>query len=231
MGRLTGDNIEQYTTNGGSGKSSYFSLKNDKETARVRFLYESASDIEGFTVHRVRVGDRDRYVNCLADEGECPFCRAGLQKFVKIFVPIFNETTGQIQTWERGQKFYGKLSGLCARYNNLVSRTFDIERNGKPKDTQTTYEIYPVGDADGTTLDDILDDCGVNSLTNPLGTIILNKTADDMEYYLNNDDFPSKDDTPIRRRGRAEETDDLPFEVEDERPRREGRTGRRGNRF
>lgn len=230
MGRLTGDNIEQYTTNGGSGKGSYFSLKNDKETARVRFLYESASDIEGFTVHRVRVGDRDRYVNCLADEGECPFCRAGLQKFVKIFVPIFNETTGQIQTWERGQKFYGKLSGLCARYNNLVSRTFDIERNGKPKDTQTTYEIYPVGDADGTTLDDILDDCGVDSLTNPLGTIILNKTADDMEYYLNNDDFPSKDDTPIRRRGRAEETNDLPFEVEDERPRREGRTGRRGNR-
>jgi len=227
MGRLLGDNIEQFSTGSGGGKGSYFSLKNDKETARVRFLYESAGDIEGFTVHKVRVGDRDRYVNCIADEGECPFCRAGLQKFVKIFVPLFNETTGQLQTWERGQKFYGKLSGLCSRYNNLTSRVFEIERNGKPKDTQTTYEIYPVGDADGTTLDDILDDCGVDELANPLGTIILNKTADDMEYYLRNEDFPSKDEAPVRRRGRAEEPDDLPFEAEEEeRPRREGRTGR-----
>ena len=48
-----------------------------------------------------------------------------------------------------------------------------------------------------------------------------------MEYYLRNEDFPSKDEAPVRRRGRAEEPDDLPFEAEEEeRPRREGRTGR-----
>ena len=229
MGRLLGDNIEQFSTgSGGGSKGSYFSLKNDKETAKVRFLYESASDIEGFTVHRVKVGDRERYVNCIADEGECPFCQAGFQKFVKIFVPLFNESTGQLQTWERGQKFYGKLSGLCSRYNNLVSRVFEIERNGKPKDTGTTYEIYPIGDADGTTLDDILDDCGVESLSNPLGTIVLNRTADDMEYYLNNSDFPEKNDATVRRRGDTS-NDDLPFEVESERPRN-GRTGRNRGR-
>lgn len=226
MGRLTGDNIEQYKAGSGSGKSGYFSLKNDKEIARVRFLYESASDIEGFTVHKVTVGDRDRYVNCLADEGECPFCQAKLPKFVKIFVPLYNEDIGQIQTWERGQKFYGKLSGLCSRYNNLVSRTFDIERNGKPKDTQTTYEIYPVGDADGTTLDDILEDCEVDELANPLGTIILNKSADDMEYYLRNNEFPVTDNQQVRRRNRLDEPEELPFEQDEERPRREGRTRR-----
>ena len=230
MGRLLGDNIEQFSTgSGGGSKGSYFSLKNDKETAKVRFLYESASDIEGFTVHRVKVGDRERYVNCIADEGECPFCRAGLQKFVKIFVPLFNESTGQLQTWERGQKFYGKLSGLCSRYNNLVSRVCEVERNGKPKDTGTTYEIYPIGDADGTTLDDILDDCGVDKLSNPLGTIILNKSADDMMHYLNNNEFPSEPDLPPRRRNKMNEPDDLPFETDSGNNPRRNANGR--NRF
>ena len=125
----------------------------------------------------------------------------------------------QIQIWERGQKFYGTLSGLCARYPNLVSRTFDIERNGKKGDQSTTYSVYPVGDADGTTIEDILDDCGVDELVNPMGTIILDKTAEDMNYYLENEDFP-EDNATIRRRGRDEE----------DTPRREGR-GRGGKRF
>lgn len=220
MARLTGENIEQYSS-GGSSRGSYFSLKDDKDTARVRFLYDSAADIEGFSVHKVQVGDKDRYVNCLNDGNvaDCPFCQARLPKYAKLFVPIFNEDTEQIQTWERGQKFYGTLSGLCGRYPNLVSRTFDIERHGKKGDTQTTYDTYPVGDADGTTVQDILDDCGLEELPNPLGTIILDKTAEDMNYYLENEDFPD-DNAPIRRRGRDEE----------DTPRREGR-GRGGKRF
>lgn len=221
MARLTGSNIEQYSS-GGSSKGSYFSLKDDKDTARVRFLYNGAEDIEGFSVHRVKIGDRERYVNCLVEDGgsvaDCPFCQSrSFPKFAKLFVPVYNEDTEQIQTWERGQKFYGKISGLCARYPNLVSQTFDIERNGKKGDTATTYEIYPVGNADGTTVEDILEDCGVEELTNPLGTIILNKTADEMEYYLANGDFPD-DNAPVRRRG-SEDT-----------PREERRRGR-GDRF
>ena len=228
MSRFTGENIEQFSTSSGGGKGSYFSLKNDKDVARVRFLYESASDIEGYTVHRVKVGDRERYVNCIADEGECPFCQARLPKFMKIFVPLYNEDAGQLQTWERGKQFYGKLAGLCSRYSNLVARTFDIERNGKPKDTQTTYEIYPIGDADGTTIDDILEDCELDELPNPLGTIILEKSADDMQYYLGHEEFPSEEnETPIRRRGRAQEETAQDENQSTERPRRASR----GNRF
>ena len=229
MARLTGENIEQFSTGGGRSRGGYFSLKNDKETATVRFLYEKASDIEGFTVHRVPVGDRERYVNCISDKEECPFCRAKLQRMVKIFVPLLNEDADQIQTWERGQKFYGKLAGLFSRYPNLVSRTFDVERNGKKGDTGTTYEIYPVGEADGTTLDDILEDYELQNTPSPLGTIILQKSADDMEYYLSHDgEFPEGndvDDVPVRRRGRAEEPADLPFETgeEEEKPRRGAR--------
>ena len=226
MARFTGENIEQYAQQESNGKSTYFSLKKDKETSNVRFLYESAEDIEGFSVHRVAVGDKERYVNCLreydAPIDDCPFCKAKIGVQAKLFVPLYNEDTQQLQTWERGKKFYGQISGLCARFTPLVSRTFDIERNGKPGDTATTYQIFPVGDADGTTVQDILDDVGIDELPNPLGTIILDKTADEMEAYLADGSFPSEG-APVRRRGAQEE----------EVPRRRGRdTSRgRGDRF
>lgn len=209
MARLTGENIEQYTS-GGSNNSGYFALKDDKDTARVRFLYEGAGEVEGYTVHRVSVGDRERYVNCLVEEGgsvaDCPFCQAKYPKFAKLFIPLYNEDADQFQIWERGQKFYGTISGLCARYPNLVSRTFDIERNGKKGEQTTTYSVYPVGDADGTKVQDILDDLGMESMPDPLGTIILNKTADDMEHYVEYGNFPADaPSAPVRRRGGNDE--------------------------
>ena len=232
MARLTGENIENYSSGGNGG--SYFSLKDDKDVARVRFLYSSASDIEGFSVHKVQVGDRERYVNCLVDEeagktaADCPFCRAGIKKQAKLFIPLFNEDTETIQIWERGQKYYGKIAGLCARYSNLASRVFEIERNGKKGDTKTTYNEYPMGDADGTTVQDILDDCGVEELVNPLGTIILDKTEEEMEYYLEHEEFPEdRDETPVRRRGSSRreepETDNEPREQSRGRETRRGR--------
>lgn len=209
MARFTGENIEQYSSGGSSG-GSYFSLKNDLDVARVRFLYNSAEDVEGFSVHRVQVGDRERYVNCLREMGTpidtCPFCQAKIASQAKLFVPIYNEDTQQLQTWERGKKFYDQISGLCARYKNLVSQQFDIERHGKPKDTSTTYQIFPVEQADGTTIDDILDELGIDSLPNPLGTIVLDKTAEDMEEYLATGDFPMND-VPVRRRGSSNDNE------------------------
>ncbi len=50
-----------------------------------------------------------------------------------------------------------------------------------------------------------------------VGTKILNKTADEMEYYIRNGSFPSGEDQPIRRRGREE----------DDAPRRRSRGGDR----
>jgi hypothetical protein len=138
-------------------------------------------------------------------------------------VPLYNEDSQQLQTWERGKKFYGKISGLCARYSNIVGRTFEIERNGKAGDKETTYEIFPAGDADGTTVEDILDDLGIDNLPDPIGTIILNKTADEMESYLADGDFPSNSEAPRKRSQSSEEVT----------PRRRNRdvSAGRGDRF
>ena len=86
----------------------------------------------------------------------------------------------------------------------MVAHTFDVERHGKKGDTGTVYEIYETG-ADETRLEDLPE------IPEILGTIILDKTADDMEYYLDNACFPNNDGAPTRseparnERGRRDE--------------------------
>ena len=205
MARFNTENADKY---GGQGGAGYFSLKNDKDVAQVRFMYDSIDDVEGYAVHEVTIDDKKRYVNCLREYNEpkdkCPFCAANKFTTAKLFIPIYNIDLDRVQVWERGKKFISKISSICARYPNVVSHKFEIERNGQKGDTSTTYEIYEIG-KDDTTLQDLPE-------PNPiLGTLVLDKSADDMEFYLDNGYFPPDDeDMPVRRRARQE--DEPPFE-------------------
>lgn len=237
MARLTGDNIEQFRSSNGNSefkKINYLSLKEDKETAKVRFLYDGAEDIEGFTVHRVKVGDYELPVNCLLERNgsvdDCPFCREKFMKQARVYVPVYDEEAGEFKFWDRPNSFYGQLTSLCGRYPHIVSQVFEIERNGEKGSNRPNYLFYPIGSKDGTTVDDILSDCGLEELPNPVGTKILDKTADEMEYYITHGEFPKKEDAdvPVRRRGASAEPEDLPFERDEETPRR-GNRGR--NRY
>lgn len=187
---------------GGQGGGGYFSLKNDKEVAQVRFLYDTIEDVEGYAVHEVEIDGKKRWVNCLREYGQpmsdCPFCAKGMFTAVKYFVPLYNVKTNKIETWERGKKFGSKLSSMCARYPHLVSNVFEIERNGKPGDTATQYEIYHVS-ADDKTLEDFGD------VPSPLGTHILDKSADEMQYFLDRGVFPDGGEAPVRRASASRE--------------------------
>ena len=200
MGRFSFDEADNYGNSNSGG--SYFNLKNDKDVATVRFLYNSADDIEGYAVHEIEIDGNRRYVNCLRAYNEpvdmCPFCRERMQVKAKLFVPLYNEDAQATQVWERGKKFFSQLSSICSRYgkNPIVSQTFEIERNGKPKDTATVYNIYRTDDpADDKTLDDF-------DMPQILGTKVLDKTADEMDYYLDNGSFP--EGAPVRRNNRDE---------------------------
>lgn len=200
MARFNASDVDNY---GGSGGAGYFSLKNDHDVARVRFLYDSADDVEGYAVHKVEIDDRTRYVNCLREYNEpiekCPFCREREPQLAKLYIPLYNIDEDKVQVWERGKKFFSKISGICARYgkNPIVSQIFEIERNGKAGDQQTTYEIYRTEDpADDTQLDDF-------EFPEIIGSIILDKTAEELDYYLNKGRFSSTEsentDYPRRR--------------------------------
>ena len=203
MARFTADNVDKY---GGQGGAGFFQLKNDKDVALVRFLYDSADDVEGYAVHEVEIDGKKRYVNCIREYNQpiddCPFCRERKPQFAKLWIPLFNEDEGKVQVWERGKKFFSKISGICARTKgSIVQHTFEIERNGKAGDQQTTYEIYPTSDVDDVTLDDY-------EMPQILGGLVLDKTAEDMEYFLEEGAFPpdeEEEETPRRRSSRREE--------------------------
>lgn len=219
MARFTAETADRY---GGQGGTGYFSLKNDRDIATVRFLYNTPDDVEGYAVHEVEIDGKKRYVNCLREYNQpiddCPFCKARKFQVAKLFVPLYNEDEGKVQVWERGKKFFSKISSVLSRCDAdpICSQKFEIERNGKAGDTQTTYEIYQTRDkADDKTLDDF-DEPVI------LGRLVLDKSAEDMEFYLEEGYFPPEDE-PVRRSNRRDEE-------EDERPsRRESsrRTGRR----
>ena len=215
MARFNTETAEKY---GGQGGTGYFRLANDKDTAQVRFMYNSIDDVEGYAVHEVKIDDKKRYVNCLREYNEpkdkCPFCRENMFTTAKLFIPIYNMDEERTQIWERGKKFISKISSICARYPNVVSHVFEIERNGKPRETTTTYEIYEIKQ-DDTTLEDLPEQGDV------LGTVVLDKSADDMEFFLDNGYFPPDEEAPVRRRASSRD-DEPPFD--------EDRQERRGSR-
>ena len=224
MARFTAQDADKY---GGKGGAGFFSLKGDGDSAVVRFLYNDVDDVEGYAVHEVEIDDKKRYVNCLRDYNspidDCPFCRAKKYQIAKLFVPLYNEDEQKVQVWERGKKFFAKISGICSRYNKapIFQQTFEIVRNGKPGDKQTSYEIY-------RTEDDIDKDARLDDYDMPeiLGGTILDKSAEDMEFYLDAGYFPPEEDEAPRRSSSSRRRDRDEEDEEDERPIRRS-AGRR----
>ena len=226
MPKISMKDLDKY---GNSGGGNFFKLANDKDTAQVRFMLEDAEDINDyiFVVHKVTTADKKfKQVNCLREYGDpvdaCPLCADGNPILTRVFVPLYNIKNDKVQFWDRSKSFIQKMTSLCGRYKNLVSRTFDIERNGEANDKQTTYEIYPV-DQDDTTLDDLPE------IPDPLGVAVVDATEDDMEYFLEEGQFPptgddDDDEEPIRkrtnRRRDEDEDDEDDEEEEEEAPRR-----------
>lgn len=194
MARFNMGDADNYGGNGNGG--SFFTLKDDKDTAKVRFLYRTIDDVQGYAVHKVAVGDKDRYVNCLREYNEpldkCPFCEAQLKVVPRLFIKLFNEDANEVQIWERSKSYFQRLNSLASRYNPLCNEIVEIERSGKKGDMQTTYEFYPIENSE-VNLDDY-------EVPDPLGTIILDKTAEEMYEYLDTGSFPQDSSTVAQNR-------------------------------
>ena len=201
MGRFNYQDSDNY----GNSSSNFFSLKDDGDIARVRFMYNDLNDVTGYAVHEIEVDGNKRYVNCLRNYNEpkskCPCCANDYMQRAKLYVPLYNVDTKEVQLWERGKKFLGKLQSICTRYarqdSPLVNHVFEIERHGKKGDTQTTYEIYEVA-SDGTTLQDLPE------VIEPLGNIILDKSYDELDSYVRTGSFATQQ-VPTRRVDTSEE--------------------------
>jgi len=185
MGRINPNDMENYQS---GGNSEFFSLPNDKDIATVRFMYETFEEVDTFAVHEIEVNGKRRYINCLRDYtqplDDCPLCLAKYPIIPKMFVSLYDVNEEKVKIWDRGRSFKDTILGLCNRYNPLVSTPFEIERQGKKGDTGTKYMPYPL-QSDDTMLADLPE------RTDPLGTIILDKTYEDIEDFLQTGSFPA----------------------------------------
>lgn len=183
MARFKMEEADNYGTSG----SNFFSLKEDRESARVRFLINDINDLFGVSVHEVDDNGNKYDVECLRTYNEpvdnCPLCAAGKTLKAKLFIPIYNEDEQKVQVWSRGKTYFDKMSGLCSRYGNpLVAQAFDIERHGKKGDQKTTYEIYPVGQPDHSRVEDF-PECPIDDVAFKV------KTFDELQSFVNNGSF------------------------------------------
>ena len=237
MGRIGLQDLESF---GGSGEGgAYFKLTNDKEVAKVRILLEKPDDIEDYmkSVHDVEIDGKHRWVNCLRDYDDpidkCPFCKEKHNRVKKavprVFVPFYNIDKDEVQIFDRGKMYIPTLTSFLSRYNkpSVVAHIVEVERNGAANDMKTTYPLYEV-DKDDSTLEDFPE------IPEIVGNrFVLDKSEDDMNYFLDTGEFPPADneEQPTRRRNRREEAEEVeeeepPFDEEEEEAPRGRRSGR-----
>lgn len=203
MPRITPDQAQNYQ---GNLNGEWFSLKNDRDVARVQFMIDKYEDLDVFACHRVKIGDKERYVDCLRTYDEpidnCPLCAAGIPVKPVRFVLMYQHDDGKVKIWERGKNFIAKIQSLCNRYSPLSQYVFEIERIGKTGSKDTRYEIYPMDKVDPVDLTDV-------EKPELLGGLILSKDFDEMEIFLETGEFPRTDDdsdnaAPVRRQPATE---------------------------
>lgn len=207
MGRINPNDAEKYEQ---SNNSDWLKLSNHGDVARVQFMYDSYDELDTFTCHKVKVGDYERWVDCKRDYDQpvdaCPFCAAGIPVKPVMIVSMFDHKDNSVKIWERGKTFRKQLEAFFNRYPKLSDMVFEIERNGAAGDKKTTYQLFPMPDVAP------IDITGVEK-QDFLGTVIMDKTVDEMQTYLDTGEFPKSDDNssqrnsqPTSRRGSGDTT-------------------------
>lgn len=207
MARINPNEADKYQNN---LNGEWLSLKNHGDVATVQFMFDVYDDIDSYVCHKIEVDGKERYVDCLRTYDEpldnCPFCAAGIAAKPVNFILMFQHEDEKVKIWERGKQFLSKLQGLMNRYVPLSSYVFQIERNGKAGDQKTIYEIFPM---------DAIDPYDLNEIEKPelLGGLILDKTYEEMDIFLDTGSFPPTEEEqqqqayqPAPRRGAAQTT-------------------------
>lgn len=214
MPRFSYEEADNYGSQQYEGKVNYFQLKEDGNKAYVHLLGNDMNDFPGYAVHQIIAGqtkngkDIRRFVNCLRVSGapitDCPFCAEGKHNpeiskvYAKLFIPVYVCDTDEVQIWERGKTFFRTLASYCSHNPNVSEIVTEVERQGAKGDTSTTYGLYATRENDGFKMENIKDD-----IPEILGDVVLDKTYEEMEYFLQHGKFEDEqsDDAGVVRRG------------------------------
>ena len=179
----------------------WFSLKNAGEEAIVRFVMDSEHDVEAYTTHIVDVNGNYRHVNCLRnsfndDINLCPLCNQNIRTSITTVVKMIKYTVvnGSVQSepviWLRTGKFVQQtILPLARDYAPLSQCICKITRNGTG--LSTTYSIIPCNPA--VYRSELYPYTGTEfNGFKAVGTVIMEKSYDDMWTYITTGSFPFK---------------------------------------
>lgn len=180
--------------NGGS----YFSLKNDKDFAMVRLMYDSIDQISDdiYAVHYTDDGKFEcKRKNFTDPITVCPLCKEGNKPKAVVFLKLYNEDAKQAQVWEKSYQWFNNnlVPSLTEVLNDnpnakIVSFPIKIVRNGASGDLKTVYNLF-CKNPDSTTLE---------QLGEPAKTPIKDYDANAPVEDSSNNDSTNDDDSLFR---------------------------------
>lgn len=211
MAKLSYEEYEKFNSKSGeqSQRSSirFFALKDDGETAIVRFNIHTLADIAVSSVHTVENMEdgkkRYRIVSCIRSSfndpvEKCPLCEAGNKMSFKIFVPLVaynQDENGNIiadaMIWQQGTRIRQTLKSFIDDYGDLSDMLFKITRHGKKGDVNTTYSILPANPNVYKSTIYVKDFSEFEKNPNYLDNFVHERTAADMNIYLDTGSFPN----------------------------------------
>lgn len=151
--------VEMYNQDKYKGK---FRLANNGDSADVIFLYRGMSDMLVADTHYLQSANYNGYVHC--NGVGCALCAMRkndgslkYRKDSKLFIPLYNITTGGIEFWDRSINFEPQMTrDVFASYPNPSEIVFKVTRRGESRDVNTTYDIRAISRNSYKSYDDIL---------------------------------------------------------------------------
>lgn len=193
----------------GDKKVGYFSLKNDGDSAVVRFAYSSINDISVETVHKLVVDGRWRSISCIKGAYDpidnCPLCREGYDLKKRVFVKLIEYVPTQdgkisveAKIWDRpaeGKNDFVKklINMLNSCGGDLTNYLFTITRSGDSGSTDTTYDINPILNMAVYPESLYVKDFSAFEGFTPAHHSFMLKTKEELEQFIETGKFPARD--------------------------------------
>jgi hypothetical protein len=191
-------------------KVNYFSLKDDGDSAIVRFAHSSVKDFDILTVHTVKTTTKDgkeiyKRVSCLREPGQpasvCPLCTSNNKTISKVvnkfyvklieYVEENGKKVPKARVWERPAEFANELKSFMDVNGDLKNVLFMVTRNGVRGSTSTKYNIVTIPETSPIYkpefhVKDFSDFEGFKLE----GSFYLVKTAEEINTFLKTGEFP-----------------------------------------
>lgn len=160
-----------------------FTLRNDGDYADVIFLYQNEDDVLIADTHYIKSADYSGYVHCCGRG--CPACAKGIRVQTKLFIPMYNLTSNQIEFFDRTPRFEPQLHhDVFSHYSNPSEYVFRITRKGTAGDVNTTYQIVAVARNTFKSFGQLCADLGV-TFPDYYSTICKDLSANELTSMLN----------------------------------------------